>query len=76
MNSESTYLSYNPTCMSDKDFPEKISPPTTKCTNSGFNFGISTKLKYDNDYTYDYVDQSTAPLNSLIDPNRAKNCNQ
>jgi hypothetical protein len=62
--------------MSDKDFPEKISPPTTKCTNSGFNFGISTKLKYDNDYTYDYVDQSTAPLNSLIDPNRAKNCNQ
>ena len=46
------------------------------CTNSGFNFGVSSRLQYDNDYIHDDITQSVAPIMSTLDPNRVKNCNQ
>lgn len=45
-------------------------------TNSGFNYGVSSRLQYDNDYIKDDIEQGTSPLMSIIDPNRVKNCNQ
>ncbi len=53
--------------------------PTMKqntCTNSGFNYGNSSRLQYDTSYIMDSEEQSTAPLESVLDPNRVKNCNQ
>ena len=53
--------------------------PTMKqntCTNSGFNYGSSSRLKYDTTFIFDDEEQSTAPLGSILDPNRVKNCNQ
>lgn len=53
--------------------------PTMKqntCTNSGFNYGNSSRLQYDTSYIIDSEEQSTAPLASVLDPNRVKNCNQ
>jgi hypothetical protein len=49
-----------------------------KCmnTNSGFNHGLSTNLRYDNQYITEDIQQSTAPLQSVMDPNRIKNCDQ
>ena len=70
MNLENQYLSYNTDHVNYPIKPKKI------CTNSGFNFGQSTRLYYDDDCANDYTEQSTAPLQSIIDPNRAKNCNQ
>ena len=46
------------------------------CTNSGFNYGASTNLQYDPAYIKDAIEQSTAPLMSVLDPNRIKNCSQ
>jgi len=46
------------------------------CTNSGFNFGNSSRLQYDPSYIFDNEEQSVAPLASVLDPNRVKNCNQ
>ena len=45
-------------------------------TNSGFNYGASTNLRYDNQYITEDIQQSTAPLQSVLDPNRVKNCDQ
>ena len=74
MNLEEQYLSYDTQCKyEDINYPietKKI------CTNSGFNFGQSTRLYYDNDCANDHTEQSTAPFQSIVDPNRAKNCNQ
>ena len=54
-------------------------PPNMKsnvCTNSGFNYGISSRLDFDPDFIRDDIEQSTAPIMSVLDPNRVKNCNQ
>ena len=49
-----------------------------KCinTNSGFNYGMSNNLRYDEQYITEDIQQSTAPLQSVMDPNRVKNCDQ
>lgn len=46
------------------------------CTNSGFNFGVSSRLQYDPSFIRDDIEQSTAPIQSVLDPNRVKNCSQ
>ena len=43
---------------------------------SGFNFGSSTKLQYDRDFLKDDIEQSSAPLLSVLDPNRVKSNSQ
>ena len=45
-------------------------------TNSGFNYGKSTNLRYDDLYITEDIQQSTAPIQSVLDPNRVKNCDQ
>lgn len=74
MNFENQYLSYTSDCNGDK----QDSPILTNkaCANSGFNFGVSSRLQYDRDYILDDVEQSTAPLQSVLDPNRVKSCKQ
>jgi hypothetical protein len=70
------YLSYQSEC---SDCGEFCSPPDIKkngCTNSGFNFGTSSNLVYDPCYIKDDIEQSTAPLRSILDPNRVKSCQQ
>ena len=44
------------------------------CTNSGFNYGISSRLGYDPSTIRDDIEQSTAPLQSMLDPNRVISC--
>lgn len=46
------------------------------CTNSGFNFGFSSRLQYDPSFINDDIEQSTAPILSVLDPNRVKNVNE
>jgi len=46
------------------------------CTNSGFNFGSSSRLGYDTNNIDERIEQSTAPLKSILDPNRVRNCNE
>jgi hypothetical protein len=83
-NLNQDYLSYRSDCQNcdkkpcDDLYKNKCIPNLTNkvCTNSGFNFGVSSRLQYDNDYISDSIEQSTAPLMSQIDPNRVKNCNQ
>ena len=75
MNSNQ-YLSYQSDC---SDCGEFCSPPDIKkngCTNSGFNFGTSSNLVYDPCFIKDDIEQSTAPLRSVLDPNRVKSCQQ
>jgi hypothetical protein len=43
-------------------------------SNSAFNFGISSRLHYDTNTIHDDEEQSSAPLKSMLDPNRVKNC--
>lgn len=74
MNEE--YLSYTSDCTNcDKN---ECTPSLTNkvCTNSGFNFGYSSRLQYDPNFIQDDIEQSTAPLMSVLDPNRVKNCSQ
>ena len=75
MDSENQYLQYQSDCSySDTDYnPEKVID-NKRCTNSGFNYGISSRLQYDPCYIRDDITQSTAPLQSVIDPNRVKSC--
>ena len=83
-NSNQDYLTYRSDCQNcdkkpcDDLYKNKCIPNLTNkvCTNSGFNYGVSSRLQYDNDYINDSIEQSTAPLMSQIDPNRVKNCNQ
>ena len=79
------YLSYTSDCKDcgntpcDTLYNNNTGAPTfnTKvCTNSGFNYGISSKLQYDPNYISDDINQSTAPIMSVLDPNRVKNQNQ
>ena len=46
------------------------------CSNSGFNYGMSTRLSYDPTTIRDNTEQSTAPLQSMLDPNRVRSCNR
>lgn len=78
------YLSYQSDCVDCEDKPcdtlyNNSGLPTFKtnvCTNSGFNYGYSSNLAYDPSFIHDDIEQSTAPLMSILDPNRVKNCNQ
>jgi hypothetical protein len=68
--SQIKYSSYIPTCQFDKK-PLPNNPMT-----SSLNYGVSSRLKYDNTYVNDRTQQSTAPLQSKMDPNRTNNCNK
>jgi len=74
MNNNQQYLSYSNECETGKTSNE-MNVSNKVCTNSGFNFGISGKLQYDQAYIHDDIEQSTAPIMSVLDPNRVKNCN-
>lgn len=45
-------------------------------TTTGFNQGISSNLRYDEDYLQDALSQSTGPIKSQMDANRIRNCKQ
>jgi hypothetical protein len=70
------YLSYQSDCTDCGEFCSPLNIPKNGCTNSGFNFGTSTNLVYDPCYINDDIEQSTAPLLSILDPNRVKSCDQ
>jgi len=46
------------------------------CGNYGINYGSSTRLTYDLAYADDRTFESTQPIQSVLDPNRVKNCNE
>ena len=69
------YLEYQNDCSySDNAYNPEKTIDNKRCTNSGFNWGISARLQYDPCYIRDDITQSTAPLLSVIDPNRVKSC--
>jgi hypothetical protein len=76
MNSQNQYLFSDIDCQKAFNDINNQLDGKSKCTNSGFNFGQSTRLYYDNDCANDYIEQSTAPFQSVVDPNRIKNCDQ
>jgi hypothetical protein len=83
-NTSQQYLSYSSDCKNcdkrpcDDLYQNRCIPNLTNkvCTNSGFNYGVSSSLSYDQDFIQDDITQSTAPLMSILDPNRVKSCNQ
>lgn len=83
-NNNEQYLSYKSDCVDCGNKPcdsiyNNSGMPTFKssvCTNSGFNYGYSGNLAYDPEFISDDIEQSTAPLLSVLDPNRVKNCSQ
>jgi len=77
MNNNKQYLSYTGDCGSNHtgEKLQEVNMSNKVCTNSGFNYGASDKLQYDTDYINDDIQQSTAPILSVLDPNRVKNCN-
>ena len=84
MYNSNEYKSYTSDCLTSQtnnlcsiDQTQKSSTYKNKTsTNSGFNFGVSSRLQYDPSYINDDIEQSTAPIQSILDPNRVKNCNQ
>lgn len=46
------------------------------CGNYGVNMGTSTRLAYDIAYADDRTFESTQPIQSVLDPNRVKNCRE
>jgi len=74
MNNNQQYLSYTGDCGTSEGIKD-MNMTNKVCTNSGFNYGASSKLQYDQTYIHDDIEQSTAPLLSVLDPNRVKNCN-
>lgn len=83
MYNSNEYLPFTTECTNPTDYLCSIDSTqncsvykNTTCTNSGFNFGVSSRLQYDNSYINDDIEQSTAPIQSVLDPNRVKNCNQ
>jgi hypothetical protein len=78
------YLAYQNDCKDcgsescDESYKDKIIPSNTneRCSNSGFNFGISSNLVYDPEHMVDETIESTGPIQSTMDPNRIKNCSQ
>ena len=83
-NNTDQYLSYQTDCTNCGNKPcdtiySNNGLPTFKtnvCTNSGFNYGYSSNIAYDPQFINDDIEQSTAPLMSVLDPNRVKNCSQ
>jgi hypothetical protein len=82
-SNNSEYLSYKSDCHSPPNALCTIENSTgcnvyknKTCTNSGFNFGVSSKLQYDPSFIQDDIEQSVAPIQSILDPNRVKNCSQ
>ena len=83
-NNNNQYLSYQTDCTDCGNKPcnsqyNNSGMPTFKtnvCTNSGFNYGYSGNLAYDPEFIRDDIEQSTAPLMSVLDPNRVKNTSQ
>lgn len=83
-NINNQYLSYQSECKNCGNKPcnsvynDSGMPTfnTNVCTNSGFNYGYSANLSYDPAFINDDIQQSTAPLLSILDPNRVKNCSQ
>ena len=64
-------------CFNSFNHGDTLLDPTDKGQSySGFNFGSSTKLQYDRDFLKDDIEQSTAPLLSVLDPNRVKSNSQ
>jgi len=83
MSNSNQYLSYSSDCKSPANslctIENSIGCDVYKnktCTNSGFNFGVSSRLQYDPTFISDDIEQSVAPLQSILDPNRVKNCSQ
>lgn len=83
-NNNDQYLSYQSDCTNcenktcDTQYNNNGTPTfrTNVCTNSGFNYGYSSNLAYDPEFIHDDIEQSTAPIMSVLDPNRIKNCSQ
>lgn len=83
-NNTDQYMNYTSDCMNcgsqscDSLYNNSGLPifKTNVCTNSGFNYGYSSNLAYDPSFIEDDIQQSTAPILSILDPNRVKNCNQ
>lgn len=46
------------------------------CTNSGFNYGNSSRLAYDGMCIKDSIEQSVKPITYTLDPNTIRNCKQ
>lgn len=77
------YLSYKSDCQSPSNalctIQNSLGCDTYKnntCTMSGFNWGTSSKLQYDPSFIRDDIEQSVAPIQSILDPNRVKSCSQ
>jgi hypothetical protein len=77
------YLSYTSSCTSPPNALCSIQNSVgcdvyknKSCTNTAQNIGISSKLQYDPSFIQDDIDQSVAPIQSILDPNRVKNCSQ
>jgi hypothetical protein len=75
------YLSYTSDCSAPKNYMCTMDNScdvykNKNCSVSGFNFGVSSRLQYDPSFIRDDIEQSTAPIQSVLDPNRVKNCSQ
>lgn len=77
------YLSYKSDCQSPEGslytIENSVGNDVYKnktCSISGFNFGQSSRLQYDPSFIRDDIEQSTAPIQSILDQNRVKNCSE
>ena len=79
-NINEEYLSFSNGCsgynIDNNNITNNNGKKVNACSNSGFNFGRSDLLNYDPQTIKDDTEQSTAPLMSVLDPNRIKNCSQ
>jgi hypothetical protein len=82
-NQNNEYLSYKTDCYSPENalctMENSLGCNVYKnktCTNSGFNQGYSSRLQYDPSFIRDDIEQSVAPIQSVLDPNRVKNLSQ
>jgi len=71
--SQFTYATYTPNCQMN---PNSLVPPANNPMTAGINYGASSRLRYDERYVNDRTQQSTAPIQSMMDPNRISNCNK
>ena len=71
--SQFTYATYVPNCQIN---PNSALPVANNPMTSGINYGVSSRLRYDENYVNDRVVQSTGPIQSTMDPNRISNCNK
>ncbi len=78
MNSQN-YMAYeNNDCQYEKNNAIRNNWQNRNCinTNSAFNYGESTNLRYDQQYIQEDIQQSTMPLQYVMDPTQVKNCQQ